>query len=262
MGRRWNQQVIVENRPGLAGTTMVGKAANDGYTLMVTSNGHTVAGLVSKELTVDPVKDFAGITRLASAPLYLITHPSLGAKTAKDVIDKAKAQPGKLNFSSPGLASTTFIAGALFRKAAGINIVHVPFRSAPDAVTAVIRNDVQMYFAPVNLAKEYSEAGQVVAIAAATAQRIPELPNVATFTEQGLPYVYDSWFGLMAPAGTPPAIRDKISKDWAAALQTPEMKDKLAKQFLIGVSDIPAAFDEIIRKETANLTQVFKEAGI
>ena len=262
MGRRWNQQVIVENRPGLAGTTMVGKAAPDGYTLMVTSNGHTVAGLVSKELTVDPVKDFAGITRLASAPLYLITHPSLGAKTAKDVIDKAKAQPGKLNFSSPGLASTTFIAGALFRKTAGINIVHVPFRSAPDAVTAVIRNDVQMYFAPVNLAKEYSEAGQVVAIAAATAQRIPELPNVATFTEQGLPYAYDSWFGLMAPAGTPPAIRDKISKDWAAALQTPEMKDKLAKQFLIGVSDIPAAFDDIIRKETANLTQVFKEAGI
>ena len=262
MGRRWNQQVIVENRPGLAGTTAAGKAAHDGYTLMLTSNGHTVAGLVSKQLTVDPVKDFVGITRLVSAPLYLITHPSLGAKTVKDVIDKAKAQPGTLNFSSPGLASTTFIAGALFRKAAGINIVHVPFKSAPDAVTAVLRNDVQMYFAPVNLAKQYSEAGQVVAIAAATAKRIPELPNVPTFTEQGLPFVYDSWFGLMAPAGTPQAIRDKISKDWAAALQTPEIKDKLAKQFVIAVQDTPAAFDEIIRKETANLTEVFKEAGI
>ncbi len=262
LSKRWNQQVIVENRPGLAGTQAVGKAAHDGYTLMLTSNGHTVAGLVSKQLGVDPVKDFAGITRLASAPLYLITNPSLGAKTVKDVIDKAKAQPGKLNFSSPGLASTTFIAGALFRKTAGINIVHVPFKSAPDAVTAVIRNDVQMYFAPVNLAKEYSEAGKVVAIAAATAKRIPELPNVATFTEQGLPFVYDSWFGLMAPAGTPDAIRDKISKDWAAAMQTPEMKDKLAKQFVIAVGDTPAAFDKIIRDETANLTQVFKEAGI
>jgi tripartite-type tricarboxylate transporter receptor subunit TctC len=199
---------------------------------------------------------------LASAPIYLITHPSLGAKTVNDVIAKAKAQPGKLNFSSPGLASTTFIAGALFRKTAGINIVHVPYKSAPDAVTAVLRNDVQMYFAPVNLAKQYSEAGQVVAIAAATAKRIPDLPNVPTFTEQGLPFVYDSWFGLMAPAGTPQAIRDKISKDWAAALQTPEIKDKLAKQFVIPVSDTPAAFDEIIRKETANLTQVFKDAGI
>lgn len=262
LGKKWNQQVIVENRPGLAGTTAVGKAAPDGYTLMVTSNGHTVAGLVSKTLTVDPVKDFAGITRLASSPLYLITTPTLGAKTVKDVIDKAKAEPGKLNFSSPGLASTTFIAGALFRKAAGINIQHVPFKSAPDAVTAVIRGDVQMYFAPVNLAKEHSEKGTVVAVAAATAKRIPDLPNVPTFTEAGLPYVYDSWFGLMAPHGTPQPILDKISKDWADALKTPEMKAKLDSQFVIALSDTPSAFDKIIRDETANLTTVFKEAGI
>jgi tripartite-type tricarboxylate transporter receptor subunit TctC len=262
MSKRWKQQVVVENRPGLAGTQAVGKSPHDGYTLMLTSNGHTVVGLVSKQLSVDPVKDFAGITRLASAPIYLITHPSLGTKTVKEVIAKAKAEPGKLNFSSPGLASTTFIAGALFRKAAGINIVHVPYKSAPAAVTAVLRNDVQMYFAPVNLAKQYSESGQVVAIAAATAKRIPELPNVATFTEEGMPFVYDSWFGLLAPAGTPQAIREKISRDWAAALRTPEIKDKLAKQFLIPASDKPAAFDAIIRKETANLTKVFKEAGI
>ena len=152
----------------------VAKAAPDGYTLMVTSNGHTVAGLVTKDAPFDPVKDFAGITRLGSAPLFLITHPDVPAKTLKEVIDLAKKEPGKLNFSSPGLASTTFIAGALFRKAAGINIVHVPFRSAPDAVTAVIRGDAQMYFAPVNLARDQSQAGKVRAIAAATAQRIPE----------------------------------------------------------------------------------------
>ena len=262
MGKKWQQQVIVENRPGLAGTTAVGKAAPDGYTLMLTSNGHTVAGLVSKTLTVDPVKDFAGITRVASAPLYLIAYPGLGAKTVKDVVDKAKAEPGKLNFSSPGLASTTFIAGALFRKTAGVNIQHVPFKSAPDAVTAVIRNDVQFYFAPVNLAKEQSEAGKVVAIAAATAQRIPELPNVPTFTEAGVPFVYDSWFGLMAPAGTPKPILDKIARDWADALKTAEMKALLDKQYVIAKSDTPAEFDKIIRDETANLTQVFKEAGI
>src|SRR4029077_9914010 len=157
MGKRWGQQVIVENRPGLAGTAAVAKSAPDGYTLMVTSNGHTVGGLVTKDPPFDPVKDFAGVTRLGSSPLYLIANPSVPVKTVKEVIELSKSQPGKLNFSSPGLASTTFIAGALFRKAAGVNMIHVPFRSAPDAVTAVIRGDVQFYFAPVNLAKEQSE---------------------------------------------------------------------------------------------------------
>lgn len=262
MGRHWHQQVIVENRPGIAGTGAVAKSAPDGYTLMVTSNGHTVAKLVSKDAQFDPVKDFAGITRLASAPLFLITHPDVPAKTVKEVIALAKKEPGKLNFSSPGLASTTFIAGALFRKAANINIVHVPFRSAPAAVTAVMRGDAQLYFAPVNLARDQSKAGKVRAIAAATAKRIPEMPDTPTFTEEGLPFVYDSWFGLMAPRGVPKAVLEKISKDWAAALKTPEMQDKLKKQFLIPVTDTPAAMDKIVRDETASLTKVFKEAGI
>src|SRR6516225_1477581 len=224
MRRRWDQQVIVENRPGLAGTAGIAKAAPDGHTLMVTSNGHTVAALVSKNVPFDSVKDFSGITRLGSAPLFLIANPGIPAKNLKELIALAKEKPGKLNFSSPGLASTTFIAGALFRKAAGINIVHVPYKSAPDAVTAVVRGDADMYFAPVNLAKEMAEGGKVVAIAAATAQRIPDMPDVPTFTEAGLPFVYDSWFGLLAPAGIPRPVVDKISNDWAAALKTPEMQ--------------------------------------
>ena len=262
MGKRWGQQVIVENRPGLAGTAAVAKATPDGYTLMVTSNGHTVSGLVTKDAPFDPVKDFAGITRLGSAPLFLIAHPDVPAKTVKEVIELAKKEPGKLNFSSPGLASTTFIAGALFRKAAGVDIVHVPFRSAPDAVTAVIRGDAQFYFAPINLARDQSEAGKVRAIAAATAKRIPELPNVPTFTEAGLPFVYDSWFGLMAPAGVPKQILEKISKDWAEAIKTPEMEARIKGQYLIGVSDTPSAMDKIVKDETATLTETFKQAGI
>jgi tripartite-type tricarboxylate transporter receptor subunit TctC len=262
MGKKWGQQVIVENRPGLAGTAGVAKSAPDGYTLMVTSNGHTVSGLVTKDAPFDPVKDFAGITRLGSAPLFLITYPGTPVKSVKDIVELAKKEPGKLNFSSPGLASTTFIAGALFRKAAGINIVHVPFRSAPDAVTAVIRGDAQMYFAPVNLARDQAQAGKVTAIAAATPQRMPEMPDVPTFTEAGLPFVYDSWFGLVAPAGVPKPILEKISKDWADVLKTPEMQTKIKSQFLLGVTDTPAALDKIIKDETANLTQVFKEAGL
>src|SRR6516165_2268604 len=259
MTKRWNQQVLVENRPGLAGTAGVAKAAPDGHTLMVTSNGHTVAALVSKNVPFDSVKDFSRITRLGSAPLFFIANPGIPAKNLKELIALAREKPGKLNFSSPGLASTTFIAGALFRKAAGIDIVHVPFKSAPDAVTAVVRGDAQMYFAPVNLSKEMAEAGKVRALAAVTPQRIPEMPNVPTFREAGLDYVYDSWFGLMAPAGVPRPIIEKINRDVVQIIKSPEVQAKLAAQFVIGVTDTPQQFDKIIKDETANLTEVFKE---
>jgi tripartite-type tricarboxylate transporter receptor subunit TctC len=262
LGKRWKQQVIVENKPGLAGTASVAKAAPDGYTILLTSNGHTVANLVSKSAPFDSVKDFAGITRVCSVPLYLIGYPGMPAKTVKEVIALAKEKPGTLNFSSPGLASTTFIAGAMFRKAAGINIVHVPFKSAPDAVTAVIRGDAHMYFAPVNLTKDLAAAGKVVAVAAATAKRIPDMPDVPTFTEAGLPFVYDSWFGLLAPAGVPRPIIEKLNSDVVASLKSADVNAKLLAQFVIPVTDTPAAFDKIIREETANLAKVFKEAGI
>jgi tripartite-type tricarboxylate transporter receptor subunit TctC len=262
LAKRWNQPVIVENKPGLAGTASVAKAPADGYTLMVTSNGHTVAALVNKNLPFDPVKDFAGITRVSSAPLVLITYPETPAKNLKDLIALAKSKPGSLNFSSPGLASTTFIAGALFRKAAGINILHVPYKSAPDAVTAVMRGDAQMYFAPINLSKEMAEAGKVITIATATAKRVPEMPEVPTFTEAGLPFVYDSWFGLMTQSGVPRAIIEKINKDVTALLKSPEVEAKLKAQFVIPVTDTPEDFDKIIRTESAHLADVFREAGI
>ena len=262
MTTRWGQQVIVENKPGLAGTAFVAKAPNDGYTLMVTSNGHTVATLVSKNAGFDPVKDFSGITRLGSPPLFLIAHPGNNLKTVKDVVERAKAQPGKLNFSSAGLASTTGIAGMLFRKTAGVDIQHVPYKSAPEAVTAVIRGDADIYFVPVNLAKELAEAGKVTPVAAATAQRIPDMPNVPTMTEQGLPFVYDSWFGLLAPAGVPKDILNKIAADWAAALKTPDMQSKFKAQFTIPSADTPAALDKILASEVATLTEVFKNVNI
>jgi tripartite-type tricarboxylate transporter receptor subunit TctC len=141
---RWSQQVVVENRPGIGGTTSVAKSAPDGYTLMLTSNGHTVAGVVNKNLQFDPVKDFAGITQVATVPLVLIINPDLPAKTVKEFIELAKAKPGTLNFASPGLGSTTFIAGALFKTTAKIDIVHVPYKGAPESVTSVIRGDSQM----------------------------------------------------------------------------------------------------------------------
>jgi tripartite-type tricarboxylate transporter receptor subunit TctC len=258
MAKRWGQQVIVENRPGLAGTVGVAKAAADGYTLMLTSNGHTVAALVNKNISFDPVKDFAGITRVNSAPLCLIVNPQVPANNVQELLALAKANPGTLNFSSAGLASTTFIAGALFRKAAGLDIVHVPFKSAPDAVTAVVRGDAQMYFVPINLSKEMAEAGKVRTLACATAERLPELPDVPTFRQAGLDFVYDSWFGLMTQAAVPRDIVHKINRDVVAIVQTPEVKAKFAAQFVVPRADRPEEFDRIIRDQTAQLTEVFK----
>ncbi len=259
LAKRWNQQVIIENRPGLAGTAAVAKAAPDGYTLMLTSNGHTVAALVSKNIPFDPIKDFAGITRVSSSPLSLIVYPGLPVKTVPELVANAKANPGKLNFSSPGLASTTFIAGALFRKAAAIDLVHVPYKSVPEAVSAVIRGDAHMYFAPTNVAKEQGEAGKVTVVGSVTAQRLPETPNTPTFREQGLDYVYDAWFGLMAPAGVPKDIIAKVNRDVVEILNSPETKAKLAAQFLVGAADTPEQFDKIIRDGTARMTEIFKE---
>ena len=189
------------------------KSAPDGYTLMLTSNGHTIAGVINKGIPFDPVKDFAGVTVIASVPLVAIVPADLPAKTLKEFIALANASPGKLNFSSAGVASTSFLSAEIFRQGAKINIVHVPYKGVPDATTAVIRGDVQMYFAPIPNASELSAAGKVRAIAINSDKRAPQLPDVPTIAEAAVPdYKYESWFGMMAPAGTPRAILPRSAR--------------------------------------------------
>ena len=264
LGEKWKQQVIIENRPGVAGTTSVAKSAADGYTLMLTSNGHTVAGVLNKSLQFDPVKDFAGITPVASVPLVLISYPELPAKSVKELIDLAKAKPGQMNFASPGPGSTTFIAGALFKDAAKIDVVHVPYKGAPEANMSVVRGDSHYYFTPANTAVELVQSGKVRALAVATDKRLESMPDVPTLKEAGLPnFSYESWFGLLAPAGTPAAIIDKVNKDTIEALQDRAMQDRMAKQGgVVVVTSTPKQFDETIKSDTARYTKIFTDAGI
>jgi tripartite-type tricarboxylate transporter receptor subunit TctC len=258
----WKQQVIVENRPGLPGTATVASSPKDGYTLMLTSNGHTIARAINKTVPFDPVKDFAGVSIVASAPVAALVPADSPAKTMKEFIDLARKSPGKFNFGSAGVASTTFLATEVMRQVAKLNMVHVPFKGAPEAVTAVLRGDVQIYFAPIPSAVSLGGAGKVRVLAVNSAKRVPQLPDVPTVAEALPGYEYESWFGVMAPAGTPPAILNKVSQDIAAVLKMPDVIDQMAKVGNIPMPTTPDAFNKIIANDTARYTKVMADAGI
>ena len=258
----WKQQVIVENRPGLPGTTAVAKSPPDGYTLMLTSNGHTIAGAINKSIQFDPVKDFAGVSRVAAVPLVAIVPPDFPGKTLKDFITLATEKPGQLNFSSAGVASTSYLSAEIFKQDAKINIVHVPFKGAPEATTAVIRNDVQMYFAPIPATQELSATGKVKAVAINSASRVPQLPDVPTIAETLPDYKYESWFGVLAPAGTPQPILTKVSEDIAKVLEMPDVREKLLAQGSIPAPTKPAEFDAINKADTERYGKILRDAGI
>lgn len=262
LGDLWKQQVIVENRPGLPGTTAVAKSAPDGYTLMLTSNGHTIASAINKSIQYDPVKDFAGVSRVAAVPLVAIVPPDFPGKTLKDFIAAANEKPGQLNFSSAGIASTSYLSAEILKQDAKINIQHVPYKGAPEATTAVIRNDVQMYMAPIPSTQELTATGKVKALAINSAKRVPQLPDVPTVAETLPNYKYESWFGVLAPAGTPQAILTKVSEDIAKVLEMPDVKEKLLAQGSIPAPTTPAEFDAINKSDTERYGKILKDVGI
>jgi tripartite-type tricarboxylate transporter receptor subunit TctC len=262
LGELWKQQVIVENRPGLPGTTAVAKSAPDGYTLMLTSNGHAIASAINKNIQFDPVKDFAGVSRVAAVPLVAIVPPDFPGKTLKDFIALANEKPGQLNFSSAGVASTSYLSAEILKQDAKINIQHVPYKGAPEATTAVIRNDVQMYMAPSPATQELSATGKVKAIAINSAKRVPQLPDVPTVAETLPNYKYESWFGVLAPAGTPQPILAKVSEDIAKVLEMPDVREKLLAQGSIPAPTTPAEFDAINKADTERYGKILKDAGI
>ena len=263
LAEKWKQQVIVENRPGLPGTTSVAKSAPDGYTLMLTSNGHTIAGVINKGLQFDPVKDFAGVTQIANVPMVMIVPPNLPAKDLKEFIAMAREKPGQVNFSSAGVASTSFLSAEIMRQDAKIKMVHVPYKGSPEAVMAVVRGEVQMYFAPIPTAQELGKAGQVRVMAINSNMRMPQLPDTPTVAEAGVPnFRYDTWFGMMAPAGTPKPILDKVSKDIAAVLAMPEVKAKLEVQGSFPAPTTPEQFDKIIKDDTERYGKILRDAGV
>ena len=263
LSERWGQPVIVENRPGIAGTGVAAKSPADGHTLMLTSNGHTIIGLVNKNLTFDPVADFVGVIQIASMPTIMIVPPDMPVSSLKEFVAYVKARPKQLNFASSGLASTAFIGAELFRQTAKLEMTHVPYRGSPEAQTAVIRNDAQMFFTLSNVGSDLIQSGKIRALAVATPKRLPTLPDVPTFAEAGMPeFTYDAWFGLLAPAGTPSAIVNKINADVAAVIALPDVQQRLAQQGVIFAPNTAEAFNAAVTSDAARYKDLFAQAGL
>jgi tripartite-type tricarboxylate transporter receptor subunit TctC len=255
----WKQQVIVENRPGLAGTASVAKAASDGYTLMLTSNGHTVIGSLNKNLSFDPIRDFRGVTQVATTPLILVAPPQAATRSLQDLIDTTREKPGALNYGSAGLGSTTGIAAELFKEATGTDIVHVAFRGLPESQTAVIRGDVAMAFTFFNVGGDLVQSGKMRGLAVTGAKRLAGLPDVPTFNEAGLPnFQYDAWFAILAPAATPTAIVDKVSHDVADVLAAPHFKARFEPQGVEVAASTPDRLDAVLHSDAERYGKLLK----
>ncbi len=263
LGAMWKQPVIVENKPGLSGTVSAANSAPDGYTLLLTSNGHTIISVINKGLTIDPVNDFAGVTQIASQGLVLVVPPSLPVKTLKELIALAKKNPGKLNFASAGLASANYIAGEMFKQMAKIDIVHVPYRGSQEQYTAIMRGDAQIDFAGVGAALGLIQSNRMHALALAAPRRSAALPDVPTFAEAGMPeFNYDSWYGILAPAHTAAPILQKVSHDIASVLRMPEVQKRWKSMDAVPVTNSPAAFDAVLRADTDRYGKLLKAAGV
>jgi tripartite-type tricarboxylate transporter receptor subunit TctC len=259
----WKQHVIVENRPGIAGTAGVAKAAPDGYTLMLTSSGHPVANVISPSAPFDPVKDFAGITQVSAISASLVVPPDLPANNLQEFIALARKSPGKLNFGSAGTASTSYLAGEIFKQVAKIDLVHVPYKGTPEAMNSIMRNDTQLYFASPTYSPDMITTGKIKVLAVSGEKRVPRFPDIPTAKESGLPdYVYESWFGVMAPAGTPPAVLNKVAADIASVLRLPDVRKAIDNQGLEVVTQSPAEFDRLIASEAQRYGQILRDAGV
>jgi tripartite-type tricarboxylate transporter receptor subunit TctC len=263
--KSWGQQTVVDNRPSAGGTVasqVVLDANPDGHTMMMVSTGHAGNATLYSKLPYDTIKDFAGVSQVASVPNLLVVAPTLGPKHVKDLIAYIKANTGKVNFSSAGIGSGTQINGEMFNLAAGVKATHVPYKGAPDALNNVIGGNVQFNFAPILVAMGQVKAGRVLALAVSTANRSPLFPNVPTLAEAGLPgFEYDQWYGLLVSAKTPRPVVNAVNKEIVRILSTPEMKERMLTQGASPKPTTPAEFDAFIRAEVKKFAPVIIASG-
>jgi tripartite-type tricarboxylate transporter receptor subunit TctC len=266
LNEMWGQTVVIENRAGAGGTIgagVVAKSAPDGTTLMVHSSGHAVNAFIYPTLPYDTQKDFIAVAPLGGQPNVLVVAPASGYKTMADLLADAKKRPGAISFASAGIGSGTHFNAEKFKLAAGIDVLHVPYKGTPEAMTDTLTGRVQYFFAPISAAMAQVREGKLVALAVSSAKRSSLLPQVPTVAESGLPgFDYNLWVGVFAPAGTPADVVDKISRSVARVLGEADVKERMAS---LGAEAMPmsqAEFDKFVRTEMDDASKVVKAAGI
>ena len=258
--------IVVDNRGGqggVIGTDVVARADPDGYTIAITSSGALAISPSMEKVAYETLKDLAPVTLVAKVPELLVVAKSVPAGNLQELIALAKAQPGKLNFASTGLGGLPDLAGELFKTMAGINIVHVPYRGAAPIVTDLLAQQVQLTFLDVPAVMAQVNAGTMKAIAMAAPERSPSLPNVPTTAEAGLPgLLAENWYGMVAPAKTPPAVIAALNKATREAMSDPGVNEKLKAQGMTLAGTTPDEFRAFIASETAKWAKVIKDAGL
>src|SRR3954467_5142810 len=265
LSERWGQPVVVDNRTGASGNIgaeLVARAAPDGYTLLTAFSSHSSNAALSK-LSFDINKDFSSITQIASGPAVVVANPAVPGKTLAGMLEYAKAHPGSIKYGSSGVGTPVHLAGELMQQMTGAQMVHVPYKGIAPAMTAILAGDIQISFATPLSALGLLKSGKLVGLAVASPTRFPTLPDVPTAAEAGLPgYEVDFWYGLLGPAGMAPQLVDKIQRDVAAVLTTPEMKESLLAQGCIAVAGPPQALTALIAREYELWAKVVKSGGV
>lgn len=262
----WGQPVVAENRAGAGGsigTAAVAKADPDGYTLLIDSSAHTITPWIYAHLPYDTLKDFSDIAPLAGQPNVLVVAPGSKMESLKDLIARAKANPGKVNFGSAGVGSGTHLNLEKFKLMTGVDVTHIPYKGTPEVVTNIMSGVTDCYWAPISAAMSFINQGKLRALAVSSAKRSAELPNVPTAAEAGVPgFDFTLWFGLWGPKDMPASIVNKINADVRRALESADVKDRLGKLGNATMIMTPAEFTQFIHKEMQDNEKVIKAAGI